>query len=196
MQSERNGVSRKTVADAAIGCFQRYGVHRTSMADVAQAVGVSRQTVYRVFPTRPDLLEFIVAQRIADMAELLMAYFSTVDSLEEALVEGSLLSMRAGRGDALFQEIIAKSGEHSIDQFMFRGSNEIQQLMLSLWGPVLDKARARGQLRPGVTNSMAVEWIRNQHSVLTMRDDYDEAAQRHYLSTFVVPSLVASVRPD
>ena len=86
--------------------------------------------------------------------------------------------------------IIADSGEHELEQFIFKGTSDIQQMMVSLWSPVLDKARARGELRSDVTNEDAVEWIRNQHATLSVRDDYDEAKQRQILSRFLVPSLM------
>jgi len=185
---------RSTIARAAIACFKRYGVHRTSMADVAQEAGLARQTVYRLFATRSELLEYIADQRILVMAEKLFPYFREVESLDEALIEGSLLSLRVGRSDKLFAEIVTQSGDHSFDQFLFRGSETVQKLMLDLWGPLLDRARAAGRLRAGLTNDYAVEWIRNVHSVLTMRDE-DEAAQRRMLETFLVPSLVEGAAP-
>jgi AcrR family transcriptional regulator len=189
METEKIATNRQAVADAAVRCFQRFGVHRASMTDVADEAGMSRQSVYRLFPSRPGLLEFIVGQRIAAMGESLRPYFAGVETLEEALVEGSMLSVQLGTEDQLFAEIVNQSGEHKLEQFLFRGSKEIQKMMLALWAPVLNKARADGKLRPGVTNEQAVAWIRNQHAVLMIRED-DEATRRRHLETFVVPSLV------
>ena len=190
MGSEPSNSSRKAIAAAAVQCFERFGVHRTSMRDVADQAGVSRQTVYRVFPSRSELLAFILADRIATMGETLEPYFAAVPTLQDALVEGSIVSMRARRDDALFAELVAHGGDHSLEQFLFRGSKDIQRLLLSFWGPVLDKARASGELRAGISIAQAVEWIRNQHALLGLRDDYDEDMQRYVLATFVVPSLV------
>jgi len=167
-------VSRASLSAAAVGCFERYGVHRTSMEDVAEAAGVSRQTVYRFFPTRADLLEFIMGERI---------------EIEEALIEGSIKSIKIGQNDALFNEIVAQGGDHRLDQFLLRGSPAVQKRMLELWEGVLDRARDQGRLRPGISNEQAVEWIRGQHALMTIRGDYDEAAQRLMLRTFVLPAL-------
>ena len=96
---------RDKIAEAAIRCFKRYGVHRTSMADVARESGLSRQTVYRFFRTRSELLEHISVQRMFDMAEKQFPYLRAAATLDEALVEGSILSIRVARADKLFQEI-------------------------------------------------------------------------------------------
>ena len=37
------------IVAAAIQCFVRYGARKTSMADIATAAGVSRQTLYDSF---------------------------------------------------------------------------------------------------------------------------------------------------
>lgn len=182
-------VSRASLSAAAVGCFERYGVHRTSMEDVAEAAGVSRQTVYRFFPTRADLLEFIMGERIERMAKRLRKFFSELEDIEEALIEGSIKSIKIGQNDALFNEIVAQGGDHRLDQFLLRGSPAVQKRMLELWEGVLDRARDQGRLRPGISNEQAVEWIRGQHALMTIRGDYDEAAQRLMLRTFVLPAL-------
>ena len=182
--------SRETIAEAAIGCFIQRGVVETTMAHVAKAAGVSRQTVYRFFSSRIELLEFVIVDRTRSLGVQEFGIFSTYSSLSEALVEGSILGMKLGRSDTLLQEIVKQAGEHSIEQFMFRGSDEIQNLMEDLWRPVIDRARETGELRAGVTNKRAVEWIRNIHGLLMLRDDYDVDKQRSVLVEFLVPSLV------
>ncbi|HEX7759090.1 MAG TPA: helix-turn-helix domain-containing protein [Caulobacteraceae bacterium] len=196
MAQDKPPATREAVARAAVKCFKQFGVHRTSMIDVAKAANLSRQTVYRLFEARAALLEYIATQRIQAMGEVLKPYFAEVDDLEEALVEGSMRSMAVGAKDRLYQEIVAQSGEHQVEVFTFKGSAEIQQLMVDLWSPVLNKARERGQLVFDMTNEEIVEWIRNQHAMLFIRDDYDEAKQRQILSCFLVPSLLRRPRDN
>jgi len=38
--------------DAAEACFDKYGIAKTTMDDIAKEAGVSRPTLYRWFPTR------------------------------------------------------------------------------------------------------------------------------------------------
>lgn len=196
MTMKKPAASRSNMIKAALGCFKKYGVHRTSMADVAEAAGVSRQTLYRLFPSRADLLEQIIEDRILAMAESLRPLFAEYQDLREALVDGSIKSVEAARKDTLFSEIVEQGGDHRLDQFLLRGSEAVQKLITSLWENVLQKARDNGELRSGVSNQQAVEWIRSQHTMLALRDDYDEATQRRVLETFVVPSLVVSKPPQ
>ena len=44
------------ILDAAIRVFTRYGVKRTSMGDIAEEAGISRQTLYKAFKSKDDIL--------------------------------------------------------------------------------------------------------------------------------------------
>lgn len=46
--------------DAARGEFERYGIRRTHMDDIARRAGVSRSTLYRRFPNKDALVETLV----------------------------------------------------------------------------------------------------------------------------------------
>ena len=189
MGSNRNPLTHSQVIDATINCIRQYGVAKTSMIDVAKALGVTRQTVHRLFETRADLLEAVAEVRIEQAAERLRPIFRNFSSVEEALVEGSLKSLEEGHADSVLDEI-QQQADHSVDQYMFRGSPKVQAVMLSLWGPILDDARAAGQIAPNCDNETIVEWIRNIHAMVTKRSDYDENKLRSTLTDFLVPSIV------
>jgi AcrR family transcriptional regulator len=62
------------IVRAAIDAISRYGVRRTSMADVAAAAGVSRQTLYDNFANKDSLLSAAMMLATEDMmAELAAA---------------------------------------------------------------------------------------------------------------------------
>ncbi|WP_344236544.1 TetR/AcrR family transcriptional regulator [Actinocorallia libanotica] len=50
------GEARQRILEAANRCLERYGPVKTSLSDVAAELGVTRQTVYRHFPSTTDLL--------------------------------------------------------------------------------------------------------------------------------------------
>jgi AcrR family transcriptional regulator len=190
MGSNKNALTKERVVEAAEECFRRYGIHRTSMTDVAATLGVARQTLYRVFDTRGKLLAHLAAKRISELGEALKPQFARFQSLEEALVEGSLISVRSGVEDELLSEVFRHSDDHSFEQFLFKGSPEIQAVMLEIWSPLIDDARQHGRLRQEFTNEEVVEWIRNVHAMLTLRDDYDDETVRKVLANFFVPSVL------
>ena len=47
-------------AEAASRVIERYGMKRTTMGDIAKEAGVSRQTLYTVYPSKEDVLRGII----------------------------------------------------------------------------------------------------------------------------------------
>src|SRR3954453_19711885 len=56
-----SGSRERRIADAALRCFARWGVAKTTLDDVAREAGCSRATVYRFFPGGKDALVGTVA---------------------------------------------------------------------------------------------------------------------------------------
>src|SRR5213594_149672 len=85
--TERSNEMLGRILQAARGCFSRYGVHRTSMTDVAKAAGVSRQTLYNTIAGRQELIEAVVVLRIEEMSEELRAVLEGQPTFVDAIVE-------------------------------------------------------------------------------------------------------------
>ncbi len=69
--SDSIDLRRRHVIDAAIGVFLRYGYARTTMADIAEAAGLSRPTLYLTFADKEaifaSVIETMVANKLADI---------------------------------------------------------------------------------------------------------------------------------
>lgn len=152
-----------------------------------------RPVATRLFETRAAVLQAVAEERIELAAKRLCQAFADYDDIEDALVRGSLKSMVVGRSDAVLDDI-QQQADHSVDQYMFRGSPRAQELMVDLWGPLLDTARAEGKVRDSIGNGRAVEWIRNVHAMLTMRVDYSETKAAEMLRDFLVLAIIQSPR--
>ncbi len=54
--------TKNRIIDAAITTFIRYGARKTAMTDIADAAGVSRQTLYDQFGSKDDLVEAAISR--------------------------------------------------------------------------------------------------------------------------------------
>jgi AcrR family transcriptional regulator len=185
-------VTKQRVADVAVECFTQYGVHRTSMSDIADKMGVARQTIYRLFESRLELLEFIATDRMRTLAENLNKDLIRCASLEESFEESMVLSLKLGRADTLLEEIIHQGGDAQFHKFKFGGTEQVLSLMLEFYGPLIQQARAQGRLNREISDKEAVEWISNVGAVLNLREDYDEVEHRRIIRKFLIPSLLDS----
>jgi len=184
--------TRARIVDAAVECFDQNGSQRTSMSDIAKAAGVSRKTLYRVFEDRPALIEALLIRRINLLGSEVRDRLSSFTDFEEALVEGSVLSIAVGRDDKLINDVVQKESNHRIEQFLFRGNQQIKDDMHATWFPVIELGRRAGSVRPDLTDARIIEIIISIHALLLMRDDYGPAEQREFLRDVLVPSITRS----
>ena len=85
----------KSITDAATTVFLRYGVKRTTMNDIAQEAGISRQTLYNAFGNKDDVLRAL----IRDFAD------NAIASVRDDCAKAETLSERL---DALFRHMTIK----------------------------------------------------------------------------------------
>ena len=58
-------------------------------------------------------------------------------------------------------------------------------------GPMLGRARDRGELRAGLDDDRIVEWLRGIYVMMILREDLNADGERALISEFVLPWLVA-----
>ena len=90
------------IAQAGYEVISKYGLRRATMNDIAEAAGVSRQTVYNIFPNREELLGGVVRyhfnskwQSICEQVAELTDRRKRIAVLLDTLVVSSWESMQA-----------------------------------------------------------------------------------------------------
>ncbi|MAY57374.1 MAG: hypothetical protein CMQ46_03350 [Gammaproteobacteria bacterium] len=73
------------IAEAGRRVVLRYGMSRTTMSDVAQEAGISRQTLYAVFSSKDELLRAIIRQLSNRKVAGIEADFERTSDLGERL---------------------------------------------------------------------------------------------------------------
>ncbi|MXW49186.1 MAG: TetR/AcrR family transcriptional regulator [Gammaproteobacteria bacterium] len=184
-----NPTSRQVVREAALSCFRQYGVHRTSMADIAEAADISRKTLYRVFADRTALIEHLIAYRLAELGTSIREKVRGFKDFETALIDGPIATVALGQEDPLFVEIILAATNHRIEQFLLRGNPQIISHMNETWFPVLEEGRKQGIVRKELSNERIVEIIMHMQLLLWMGDDLGPAEQRSLMRDVLWPAV-------
>jgi len=78
--------NKSRLIEAAIKTFSQYGVKKTSMADIADCAGVSRQTVYVNFKNKDEMLAAAMNSVVNDIEDDLRVQWSNTDSIEDKLI--------------------------------------------------------------------------------------------------------------
>jgi AcrR family transcriptional regulator len=104
-----SGAARQAaIIEAATGIFLRYGFKKTSMDDVARAVGISRQALYLHFQTKEALFKAMVAHALEAMRAEARSALAREDIDIEERVLGAFEAMHGkGIGTEHLDELIA-----------------------------------------------------------------------------------------
>ncbi|MCD0449276.1 TetR/AcrR family transcriptional regulator [Actinocorallia sp. API 0066] len=86
--------ARQRIIDATARCVDRHGVAKTTLSDVANELGVTRQTVYRHFDRISDIIGEVAAQGAASFVDRLVDHLQGVTDPAEAVVEGMIFCVR------------------------------------------------------------------------------------------------------
>ncbi|MGV9744231.1 TetR/AcrR family transcriptional regulator [Rhodococcus zopfii] len=190
--SDDTEVARGQILKAAESMFQRYGVSKTTMDDIAKEAGVSRPTVYRYFGDRDTLITALIEARSRRLFDKARAYLGERRTLADQIVDGLVFLVERGRHDPIVRLIV--SPEHMDLATALVGSTGLAaRLTYEMWAPLLDEARERGEIREGLTDEEICEWIALVQLVLVGRMDFsseDDPENRRMLTNFLLPSIV------
>ena len=87
--------TRVRIVDGALSCLARQGIAKTTVDDIARAAGLSRATVYRVFPQGKErILAAVVETEVARLFSSLAVAMGEATDLEDVLVAGMVETAR------------------------------------------------------------------------------------------------------
>lgn len=86
--------------DAARTCCEKWGVSRVTVDDIAAEAGLSRATLYRLFPGGKDVLfEALRVRQLNEFLDELSAHLDELSTIDDLLVGAATFATRALRDD-------------------------------------------------------------------------------------------------
>lgn len=186
-QESPRDTTRGQILKAARDSFRDSGVRVTTMEDVARAAGTSRQTVYRLFATRADLVGAVVAERIAELADDILARHWDEDDLFDTFVRRALTVVASIREDGELSNLLGEGSPLTLHQALWQPA--VRQRGLRDWQPWLRQARRAGLVRADVTDDDIYEWMQTVLTSIILRPDPDPDSHRVLIETFLVDSM-------
>jgi AcrR family transcriptional regulator len=182
---------RGRVVDATLFCLARYGTAKTTVDDIAREAGLSRATIYRVFPGgRDEILAAVVDTEAARFFSGLGVRLGAASDLNEALVVGIVEASSRVRDHAALAYLVAHEPETILGHLAFDDSNRLMKAASRFGAPFLAR-----WLRPAEAGRVA-EWATRivlsyalSPSPQTDLCDRDQAAR--LVATFVMPGVRA-----
>lgn len=113
--------TRTRILDAAFDAVADFGLSRLTMEDVATRATCSRQTLYRYFPTRDDLLAALVLREEERFLEGVRAAFAAAVDLEEGVREAVVFVLGEARRHPLLDRLLRTEPDALLPYLTTRG---------------------------------------------------------------------------
>ena len=187
--SRRRNV-REEIYAAALACFEQQGVRRTLMEDVAREAGVSRPTIYYYFPDKDALVLEVIVRQVREIHTRIREKVSPEGGVE-AMIEASVTTIRLSR-ESQYLQLLTQPDSAGLTARLAE-SDIVMGLQRELWYPMLEAARARGELRTDRDFDDVIRWITFlEFSLLTSGAVFGfttDAERRDALTAYLVPAL-------
>jgi AcrR family transcriptional regulator len=150
---------RERVLAGAYDCVARFGMAKTTVDDVAKASGVSRATIYRLFPGGRDqvLRETVGWEMNRFFARLAEAVEEAPDF--ETLVEEALIyAHRAVNDHEVLQKVLVTEPDVLLP-LMTIEQHRVLRYITAYLHPLLEREAAEGRLQPGLDVAAAADFV-------------------------------------
>ena len=188
--------TRAKLIEAAYRCFERYGVQKTTMEDVASAAGCSRQTVYNNFATKNDLVTEICLIEATKLNDEIRRSLRSKRSIEDKMTESILVTLRVAAKNPYIRRLIEPADARARATEKGEPAHASQR---QRWEPLVQQAIADGKIAVDVNIDDIVSWLTLAQMALLMKCDINhldmkwaERIVRHFI---IAPLLKAEKTP-
>jgi len=186
---DRHADVRRRILDAAHDCFERFGVGRTRIEDIAKQAGISRPLLYTYYSDRAGLIEAVINDELRRLTEALQLRIPRKAPFEKCIVDLTVASIDIARADKLLGDLFENSPYGNLATLMEHQQGQAHAYVLGLWRPLFDVGRAEGVLRTDLSDDDLIEWIMMSHHILLLRNDLTLEQIGERFRNFVVPGL-------
>jgi AcrR family transcriptional regulator len=157
------------IVEAARALLTEHGLRRTSLADIADAAGVSEATLYRRFANRDDLLRALVEREATAFIARVDEQINSIDDPEEALVTAWLIFARSLREHDLVRRLLETDPDRILPLLTINGGPALalgREYVLAMARRAVD----RGAALTGDPEQIAEVLTRLAQSLVLTRD--------------------------
>ncbi|MEQ9271368.1 TetR/AcrR family transcriptional regulator [Marinobacter salarius] len=180
----------ESIVEAAIRCFDRFGVAKTTVDDIAAEAGIARATVYRTVSNRDHLYSVVSYKILGDIAAEIKPIVDRQADFSTALIRGSIESVRRFRASKVGMLLLEATGDLGVERFLIDPQSPVVNHMLLVFRETFKRAREGGALRRDLSDREAAAWIRSFIFILVLSSNLSKKEQESAIRKFLIPSLV------
>lgn len=186
--------TRGRILAAAAELLPRFTVAKLTMEDVARAVGITRQTVYKHFRGKDELVGELIALELRERHAPLMRKLGRRKPSAKNFAEMFLAQLEVGRTFPLMDPVLDPAIGPRMAELIF-GVDVVLETLEGVWFPILERYAQAGVLRAGRDFKQIVRWITYQQFWLVTHPNVlaaDDRELQTYVEQFIVGGIVRS----
>ncbi len=145
------------IVRAALACYSRFGVRKSTLEDIAREAGLSRATIYRYFPNKDTLLRVVISREISRILGRVQSELNTSRPLAERLAHAVIVLQSELAEHKTLHSVMELEPELLLPQLTVEGRASYAMLG-ALLIPVLRESAQRGEIAPSDLDEKA-EWV-------------------------------------
>ena len=172
-------------------CFEVAGVAKTRMDDIANEAGVSRQTVYKYFSGKEEIINRIGHLEMVKVNQIVRSKLNRERAFPDKITEAIVLSVEVSRENPYLRKVIEDA------ELMPRYHDKQVSLFAwqrDQWAGLIENARSSGQLAEDLDLDRVVQWILISQLLLLIayeRIPMIRTDIRHFVRRFMVEPLLS-----
>ncbi len=167
--------TREAIINAAMACFGKHGLTKTTVVDIARAADVSRSTVYEYFQDKSAIVEACAEHSSQRFYREMARAMGPGESLEDKLTRAAVFVTRARR----FVEPETYFDADEVSLLLTKNAAVLLRECTEFLTPYLTAAKLTGEVRKDLDVTAAGEWFGRMlfslfstpSSMLNMDDD-------------------------
>lgn len=180
------------VCAATLTCIARFGSAKTTLDDIARESGVSRATIYRVFPGgRETLFDAVLSSEVRRFFAGLSAELERCDDVEDLLVRGLGESMRFLVEHEALRTIVLLEPALLLPQLAFHRLETVLRMATAFATPYLEPhVGSHADAVSGAEHLVRIVLTYTLHPSGDV-DPHDDESIRALVRAHVLPGLLA-----
>ena len=182
------------IFSAVDSCVTQWGWDKVTMDDICATAGVSRATVYRLFPGGRDVLfEAVRLGKLEDFFTAMRANVEGSESLEELLVRCIVVASSELQHDEHLAMMLATVPGETLGDLTVSGVGRIVRVATAFITPLTDEFIPADEAAHivDVMCRLVISYYLSPSSTI---DFTNEDAARHFVQRFVLPALTITTK--
>lgn len=176
-------VRRQEILDTALRLFGEKGYEKTSIADIAKAMGVAQGLCYRYFPSKEALFDTVLEQYAALLTEPFAKFALSDDKTLRQIIES--MPAAAEDPDASYYAVFHRAENRRFHDLL---ALKVCEKLFPLVEKLLQTAERTGELQLDDARTAAAFCVYGQLGIL-LADDLTQQEKMEKIRTFLLFAL-------